>query len=251
MILSEQRGGVNKKPGLNKLIFLSPILFQYHFSSCHCLFAILVFTVESRNETTRDEGMISPLVAKLTPDLDLALGLPEEEGVEYCGEDCGGLEPCPCAAAAVRGMILRIILKNNWFKSISKISMLFATVVITSHSLNKLETILLVCLDDDQAILPRLDVVWWGEAICQHLSPADPWQGEILWPHPRHLIHQSEGRMGQSAASGRAPLAVVIPWSPIISPGLWLLIECVKTRTKRAKCDLATIKALHQSDPWN
>ena len=37
--------------------------------------------------------------------------------------------------------------------------MLFATVVITSHSLNKLETILLVCLDDDQAILPRLDVV--------------------------------------------------------------------------------------------
>ena len=63
--------------------------------------------------TTRDEGMIGPLVAKLTPDLDLALGLPEEEGVEYCGQDCGGLGPCPCAAAAVRGMILRIILKNN------------------------------------------------------------------------------------------------------------------------------------------
>ena len=57
------------------------------------------------------------------------------------------------------------------------------------------------------------------------------------------------GAGDQSDASHDAPLAVVISWSPIISPGPRTLIECVKTRTKRAKCDLARIKALHQSHP--
>ena len=42
------------------------------------------------------------------------------------------------------------------------------------------------------------DWTWCDEAevMCQHLSPGEPWQGEILWPDPHHVTDQSEASIG-------------------------------------------------------
>ena len=83
-------------------------------------------------------------------------------------------------------------------------------------------------------LLPAWNDWTWcdeAEAMCQHLSPGDPWQGEILWPDPHRVTDQSEASIGWCwpirrlawSSPGRGhPLA----WSPIISPGPRTLIEC-------------------------